>query len=47
VEELDAWHEAAPMKLMDEIGELKSKVELLEAEVRSLKRLLKKAKKAH
>jgi len=43
--ELDAWGKAAPMRLLDEILELKSKIASLEAQVTSLKRELKSPKK--
>ena len=38
VEELDAWHEAAPMRTLDVTRDLKIKVEQLDKEVRALKR---------
>jgi hypothetical protein len=39
--ELDAWHQAAPMRLLDTIDTLNAKVEYLEAEVSNLKREVK------
>src|SRR4051812_41561608 len=44
-EELDAWERTAPRRLLDEIIELKNKVNSLEAEVISLKDALKLKKR--
>ena len=43
-EELDAWVEASPMRMLDEVADLKAKVALLETEILSLKRHVVKAK---
>ena len=40
-EELKEWERAAPMRILDELAELKKEVESLKAEVRILKRELK------
>ena len=40
-EELEEWGKAAPMRILDELAELKKEVESLKAEVRILKRELK------
>ena len=41
-EELNAWEKAAPRRLIDEISKLKNQVDILQAEVRSLKRKQKR-----
>lgn len=45
VEELDAWQEAAPTKVRDELTNLRAEVESLKAEVQSLKGALKKKRR--
>ena len=37
-EELDAWAEASPVKVLDEVAELRSKIRALEKEIVLLKR---------
>ena len=40
MEEVDLWHEAAPVRLKDEIGEMRKTIDLLTKEVHLLKRKL-------
>ena|SRR5690348_3064282 len=44
-EELNTWEAAAPVRLLDVIGKLNAKVESLEREVRSLKRIAQTRKR--